>query len=47
MQHWDILLSNLVNKKAFIDLLLSGNVKGELAVFNNQKGILFSDIAIE
>ncbi|QOG01604.1 ATP-binding cassette domain-containing protein [Flavobacterium sp. MDT1-60] len=47
MQHWDILLSNLVNKKAFIDLLLSGNAKGELAVFNNQKGILFSDIAIE
>ena len=47
MQHWDILLSNLVNKKAFIDRLLSGNAKGELAVFNNQKGILFSDIAIE
>lgn len=47
MQHWDILLSNLVNKKAFIDLLLSGSAKGELAVFNNQKGILFSDIAIE
>lgn len=47
MQHWDILLSNLVNKKAFIDLLLSGEAKGELAVFNNQKGILFSDIAIE
>lgn len=47
MQHWDILLSNLVNKKAFIDQLLSGNAKGELAVFNNQKGILFSDIAIE
>lgn len=47
MQHWDILLSNLVNKKAFIDLLLSGKAKGELAVFNNQKGILFSDIAIE
>ena len=47
MQHWDILLSNLVNKKAFIDQLLSGSAKGELAVFNNQKGILFSDIAIE
>ena len=47
MQHWDILLSNLVNKKAFIDLLLFGEAKGELAVFNNQKGILFSDIAIE
>jgi molybdate transport system ATP-binding protein len=47
MQHWDILLSNLVNKKAFIDILLSGEAKGKLAVFNNQKGILFSDIAIE
>jgi molybdate transport system ATP-binding protein len=47
MQHWDILLSNQVNKKAFIDILLSGNAKEELAVFNNQKGILFSDIAIE
>ena len=47
MQHWDILLSNQVNKKAFIDTLLTGNAKEELAVFNNQKGILFSDIAIE
>lgn len=47
MQHWDILLSNLVNKKAFIETILSGEAKGELAVFNNQKGILFSDIAIE
>jgi len=47
MQHWDILLSNQVNKKAFIDSLLSGEAKDELAVFNNQKGILFSDIAIE
>lgn len=47
MQHWDILLSNQVNKKAFIDTILNGEVKGELAVFNNQKGILFSDISIE
>lgn len=47
MQHWDILLSNQVNKKAFIDTILNGESKGELAVFNNQKGILFSDIAIE
>ena len=47
MQHWDILLSNQVNKKAFIDTLLSGEAKGELVVFNHQKGILFSDIAIE
>lgn len=47
MQHWDILLSNQVNKKAFIDNILNGEAKGDLAVFNNQKGILFSDIAIE
>lgn len=47
MQHWDILLSNQVNKKAFIDALLEGKAKGDLAAFNNQKGILFSDIAIE
>lgn len=47
MQHWDILLSNQVNKKAFIDTLLLGEAKGELALFNTQKGILFSDIAIE
>lgn len=46
-QHWDILLTNQVNKKKFIDLLLSGQGKKELAIFNNQKGILFSDIAIE
>ncbi|MEO7976221.1 ATP-binding cassette domain-containing protein [Flavobacterium sp.] len=46
-QHWDILLSNQVNKKKFIDTLLMGQAKKELAVFNNQKGILFSDIAIE
>jgi molybdate transport system ATP-binding protein len=47
MQHWDILLSNQVNKKAFIDTLLNGEAKDELAIFNNQKGILFSDISIE
>jgi molybdate transport system ATP-binding protein len=46
-QHWDILLTNQVNKKKFIDTLLSGEAKEELAIFNNQKGILFSDISIE
>ena len=46
-QHWDILLSNQVNKKKFIDTLLSGEAKEQLAVFNNQRGILFSDISIE
>ena len=47
MQHWDILLSNQVNKKAFIDTLLKGEAKGELEIFNDQNGILFSDISIE
>lgn len=47
MQHWDILLSNQVNKKAFIETILNSEVTGELAVFNTKKGILFSDIAIE
>ncbi len=47
MKHWDILLSNQVDKKNFIDTLLSGKMQGELSDFNNQKGILFSDIAIQ
>ncbi|MBB4803387.1 molybdate transport system ATP-binding protein [Flavobacterium nitrogenifigens] len=47
MQHWDILLSNQVNKKKLIDNILNGEATGELAIFNTQKGILFSDIAIE
>jgi molybdate transport system ATP-binding protein len=47
MQHWDILLSNQVNKKNFIENILSSQAKGELAIFNSLKGILFSDIAIE
>lgn len=47
MQHWDILLSNQVNKKKLIENILNGEATGDLAVFNNQKGILFSDMAIE
>ncbi len=47
MKHWDILLSNQVDKKAFITTLLSGEIKGELASFNTLKGVLFSDIAIQ
>jgi molybdate transport system ATP-binding protein len=46
-QHWDILLSNNVNKKQLINILLSGEAQQDLAFFNNQKGILFSDISIE
>jgi molybdate transport system ATP-binding protein len=47
MKHWDILLSNQVDKKSFIDTLLSGEIQGELSIFNNLKGILFSDISIQ
>lgn len=47
MKHWDILLSNQVDKKTFINTLLSGEIKGELAVFNTLKGILYSDISIQ
>ncbi|WP_348825470.1 ATP-binding cassette domain-containing protein [Flavobacterium aestuarii] len=47
MKHWDILLSNQVDKKSFIDTLLSGRIIGKLSVFNNLKGILFSDISIQ
>jgi molybdate transport system ATP-binding protein len=45
--HWNILLSNQVNKKVFIETLISGEAKGELHAFNELKGILFSAIAIE
>lgn len=47
MKHWDILLSNQVDKKNFIDTLLSGKIQGELSDFNALKGILYSDIAIQ
>lgn len=47
MKHWDILLSNQADKKNFIATLLSGKIEGKLSDFNNQKGILFSDIAIQ
>lgn len=45
--HWNILLSNQINKKNFIENILSGNAVGELAAFNDLKGILFSDLAID
>jgi molybdate transport system ATP-binding protein len=47
MKHWDILLSNQVDKKAFINTLLSGEIQGELSVFNSLNGILYSDISIQ
>ena len=45
--HWNILLSDFVNKNQLIKTLLSGNSTGELVVYNNLKGILFSDITIQ
>lgn len=45
-EHWDILLSNEVNKKEFVEILLSGQATQQLAFLNNSKGILFSDLAI-
>ncbi|MBW4360731.1 ATP-binding cassette domain-containing protein [Flavobacterium taihuense] len=47
MKHWDILLSNQVDKKTFIDTILSGEIQGELSVFNMLSGILYSDISIQ
>lgn len=45
--HWNILLSNQINKKEFIETILSGNTTAELAPFNTLKGILYSDLAID
>jgi len=45
--HWNLLLSDFVNKNQFIETLLSGNSTDELAVYNSLKGILFSDITIQ
>ncbi|MFA9191664.1 ATP-binding cassette domain-containing protein [Flavobacterium sp. FZUC8N2.13] len=45
--HWNILLSNQINKKEFIESILSGNAQAELAPFNILKGILYSDLAID
>lgn len=46
-EHWDILLSNQVDKKTFIETILSGKSIGKLSAFNTKSGILFSDIAID
>ncbi|MBP6758766.1 MAG: ATP-binding cassette domain-containing protein [Flavobacterium sp.] len=45
--HWNLLLSDFVNKNQLIKTLLSGNSTGELSVYNNLEGILFSDITIQ
>jgi molybdate transport system ATP-binding protein len=46
-EHWDILLSNQVDKKVLIETILTGKSIGKLSSFNSKNGILFSDIAIE
>lgn len=46
-KHRNILLTDNINKNLFIETLLSGNSTGELAVYNDLKGILFSDINIQ
>tara|TARA_R110000868_G_scaffold131418_2_gene341487 strand:+ start:41803 stop:43035 length:1233 start_codon:yes stop_codon:yes gene_type:complete len=45
-EHWDLLLSNQVDKKAFIETILNGTSIGKLSHFNTKSGMLFSDIAI-
>ena len=45
--HWNILLSDSVNKNQFIENLLAGKSENELAVYNSLKGILFSDSSIQ
>ena len=45
--HWNLLLSDLVDKNQFIETLLSENNSLELAGFNTLKGILFSDSTIQ
>ena len=44
--HFGILVSNTVNKKAFFASILSSESHGDLAVFNNYKGVFFSDLTI-
>ncbi|MBJ7879479.1 ATP-binding cassette domain-containing protein [Gelidibacter salicanalis] len=41
-----MLLSNTVNKIVFINTILSGKSNGGLSVFNDCKGVLFSDLTI-
>ncbi|WP_238988334.1 ATP-binding cassette domain-containing protein [Aureibaculum marinum] len=46
ISHFAILLSNKVDKEELIHRLFSGKITGKLNVFNNVKGVLFSDLAI-
>lgn len=45
--HWNIIISDFVNKNQFIDAVLTGEITGELSEYNTLKGLLFSDITIQ
>ncbi len=45
--HWNLLLSDIVDKNQLIETLLSENNSGEFVAFNPLKGILFSDSTIQ
>jgi molybdate transport system ATP-binding protein len=47
LEHWGIVLSNQVDKKAFIQTILINNIIPELQNYKGKKGVLFSDIAID
>jgi hypothetical protein len=44
--HWNLLLSNQVDKKKFVSFL-SQDAPAELSFLNSLKGVLFSDLAIK
>lgn len=47
LEHWGIVLSNQVDKKTFIQTILTNNTIPELQNYKGKKGVLFSDIAID
>jgi molybdate transport system ATP-binding protein len=44
--HWAVFISKNANKDLFIQQLLDKRIEGELAVFNDQSGMLVSDLSI-
>jgi len=40
------LLSNNVNKRDYVNRIVTGNAQGPLSIFKNAKGLLFSDLSI-
>lgn len=45
--HWNLLLSNQVDKKKFVKSILSQDAPDELSFLNSLKGLMFSDLAIK